>query len=572
MSAIDSLTSSASFSSPTIIPEEDTLAYWWTSEGGTALRLYDYETSEIETVSIDSESFSPAGWEPIIWLGDRFLIQSRPDLYFVDCDGTVEEFPLEDDYTNIVDVDSAARRYLYIYYPEGLGPHGELWQLRVYDAETDERTTLTEHPEQWGHAGFSPDGRWIAYRENPTETFGEDQLVVTDADGTHERTFHIEDATARTRLYGWHPDGQRLLFDDRSTGWYRTGLHDWQADTTTLFGSDSYNEFPLTILPNGERLVTVQFHDGVSTATVYSQDDEWSARRLDLPDGVIEKRTRQDIGAVLAPDCVLLEHETSTRPSRLFTYDLATDEVTPIVDTQTEALRDLDLVEATQVTYESTNGLGVNAVLHRASQSPSPAVVKVHGGPTKAVYRGFDPFAQFLVQEGYTVLQPNYRGSTDQDRAFEEAIQGDQAEGAVDDVAEGARWLAAQDWIDGERLAVFGHSAGAYNAAMQAIRYPDRWQVAISENGGLDRVEVLSDPNQYSLRRLIDDPDLETQESYLRERSPVHRAEDIDCPICLIHGENDPGVEMSRDLVEGLEDRGWTNGEEFRFEVLEDEE
>lgn len=106
---------------------------------------------------------------------------------------------------------------------------------------------------------------------------------------------------------------------------------------------------------------------------------------------------------------------------------------------------------------------------------------------------------------------------------------------------------------------------------MQSIRHPGLWQVVIPENGGLNHVEILSDPNQYALRRIIRDPEVETQEEYLRERSPVHRTEDVGCPVCIIHGENDFGVEMSRDFVARLEDCGWTEGEEFRFELLEDE-
>lgn len=566
----DPLTSLPSFGAPTILSNGDELVYWWTDDGETTLRVYDHEADETETVPINTDVVSPEGWEPIYWLGDRFLIQIRPNVYLLDREGNIEEFSLESHYTNIIDIDSSARRYLYVYYPEGVGPSDDPWTLRIYDQETDSTTVLTDHPEQWGHAGFSPDDEWIAYRENPTETFGEDQLVVADIDGDRERTFHIGDAASRTQLYGWHPNGRQLLLNDRSSGWYRVGLHNWQTDETTWFGSDRNNEFPLTILPAGERLITTRFRNGGSTAGVYTLHDERPRRELNLPEGVVDRRTRQAIGTALSSDHVLLKHETATRPPCLLSYNLATDEVTTIVDTRTAALEEADLVEAEYITYESTDGLAVNAVLHRAPRSPSPAVVKIHGGPTTAVYRGFDPFAQVLVSEGFTVLQPNYRGSTDQDRAFEEAIRGDSAEGAVDDVAEGARWLADKEWIDADGLAAFGHSAGADNAAMQSIRHPDLWQVVIPENGGLNKVKILGNPNQYALRRIIEDPEVETQEEYLSQRSPVHRTEDVGCPVCVIQGEND-AVEMSQEFIDGLKERGWTEGEEFRFEVIEGE-
>lgn len=569
MSSKYPLASVPSFSSVTLLSEKSKLAYWWSENDETSLKIYDYEEGTRETVGIDGETLSPEGWEPIFWLGDQFLVQTRPDLYLLDLNGAVEELQVEDEYANIVDIDSAAERLLYVYYPEGLGPSDEPWTLRLYDRGDDNTTVLTEHPEQWGHAGFSPDGERIAYRENPTESFGEGQIVVADGDGEEERTITVGEETARTQLYGWHPDGRRLLLDDRSDRWYRVGLHDLGADEATWFGTGQYNEFPLTILPDGDRLVNARFQDGKSTAVVYSIDER-DGRELDLARGVVRKRMRQPIGESLASGHVLLKHETPTRPPRLLNYDLAADEASTLIDTQTNELAARRLVDAEHVTYESDDGVAVNAVLHRAPESPSPAVVKIHGGPTTAVQCGFDPDAQFLASEGYTVFQPNYRGSTDQDRAFEEAIKGEMGEGAVDDVAAGARWLAQKDWIDEGNLAAFGHSAGAYLAAMQAIRHPDLWQVVIPENGGLDRVAILSDPNQYALRHIIEDPEVETEEQYLRRRSPVHRTEDVGCPVCIIQGERD-AVEMSEDFVEGLKERGWTEGEEFRFEVLEDE-
>ena len=571
MAGVDGLDSLPSFGSLTLIAEEDRLAYWWSDGGATTLRLYDHHADSTERVELESDAFSPSGWEPIHWLGDRFLIQSRPGLFFVDLDGAVEEFHLEEDYTLVVDVDADARRIVYLYYPEGVGPTEEPWTLRLHDREKGETTVLTEQPEQFGHAGFSFDGHHVAYRENPTQTFGAGRIVVNDVDGNRTRTLHVADELARTLVYDWHPDGRRLLVADRSTGWYRPGLYDIETDATRWFGTGQDNEFPLTIMPDGDRLVTVRFRDGTSAARVYPIADPSAGRNLELPRGLIARRVRQPVGKALSAGHVLLKHETSTRPPRLLLYDLRTDEHVTIIDTHTDAVAAMDLVDAEHVAYESTDGLHVHAVLHRPPESPSPAIVKIHGGPTSAVRCGFDADAQALVSHGYTVLQPNYRGSTDQDRGFEAAIRGEEGDGAVDDMAAGARWLAGQEWIDEDRLVAFGHSAGAYNAAMQSIRHPDVWRLVIPENGYLDYVAAFRNPNPYALRRLIDDPDTETEEAYLRERSPVHRADDVDCPICIIHGGRDRGLAMADRFVDGLEERGWTEGEEFRYEVLEHE-
>ncbi|MFB6256739.1 MAG: hypothetical protein ABEH58_08475 [Haloplanus sp.] len=211
-SDIGALTSSPSIGSLRILPERGEIAYWWTTDDDTRLRLHDYETKRVETVDIEDGKYSPAGWQQIHWLDDRFLVQGRPNVYFLDLDGTVTELKLEDSYTRVTDIDSTARRFLYVYYPDGVGPSEEQWTLRIFDRSTDSTTVLTEHPEQSGQAGFDPSDQWIAYRENPTETFGGDRIVVADAEGNTEKTFHIGDADTRTQLRGWHPGPGCICF------------------------------------------------------------------------------------------------------------------------------------------------------------------------------------------------------------------------------------------------------------------------------------------------------------------------------------------------------------------------
>lgn len=569
----DALTDRPSFGSPALDPESGRLAYWWndgsrsrSGSGGPTLRLHDLDAGEIEDVTIEDDEFALDGGSFLHWLGDRFLVQGRPEVYEVDLGGTVEEVPIGEQHTAVHDVD-ASGRILYTHYTPR--ESDEPWTLRIHDPDAGSTTILTEHPEQLHHAGFSPDGRRVAYRENPTETFGGDRIVVADADGSVVKTSHVGDAGSRSRLYGWHPDGERFLLDDRSTGWYRVGLHDWRADETTWYGTGEYNEFPVAIMPDDERVVTRRFRDGCSVALVYDSPDA-EPRELDLPEGLVSGGTRGGIENAPGPDRLLLQHQTPTRPPRLLEYDLETDETRTIADTAAADLDRLDLADAAHVTYESTDGLDVNAILYRAHEEPSPAVVYVHGGPDTAEYRGFDPLSQYLVSEGYAVLKPNYRGSTDRGRSFQRALRGEFGDGDVDDVATGARWLAEKSYIDPDRMAVFGHSYGAYVAAMAAVRYPELWQVVIPENGagGLDAVEGFGDPNQYTLRHLIEDPERETAEEFLRERSPLHRIDDVGCPVCLVYGEHDPGVETGRAFVEGLKARGWTEGEEFRFEVV----
>ncbi|WP_415382556.1 alpha/beta fold hydrolase [Halosimplex sp. TS25] len=564
--SIETLTARPGLSRSTLVPERGALAQWYSEPGGEKrLRLYEYDTGETEQVPVESDALDPPDVVRTFWTGSEFLLQSRPEVYRLPIGGDPEPLELQAEYTLVNDIDGDSRRLLYVHYAEP-------WTLRLRDRETDTDWALSEHPEQEGFAGFSPDDEWVAYRENPSESLGEGRQVVATTDGKVEAAFHVGDPESRTRQRGWHPDGRRILLDDRSTGWYRTGLHDWRTDETTWFGTGERDELPAALSPDGETLVTIRRADGRCSAVRYPVDAPDEGQVLDLPGGEFDTRSATAVDLPNAGNEVLLRIGTATRPQRLFAYDLDAGEARVLEDTTTEALEAAPLVEPEYVTYESTDGFDIDAVLYRTeSDRPGPAVVYVHGGPTTAERCDYDPFAQFLVGLGYSVLKPNYRGSTNRDRAFEAAIRGDSGYGDVDDVAEGGRWLADRSWVDGDRLAVVGHSYGAYNAAMQAIRYPDLWSAAVVENGTLDRVEVLGDPNQYALRRVIDDPAEETTEAYLREISPVHRTDDVGTFVCVVHGAEGPGLEMAERFVEGFRERGWSKGEEFRFEVIEGE-
>lgn len=558
MNTIEVLTSHPTIDNVTALPEEGLVAYWWSEDGEPMLRLHDPSSNAIETVPV--EKFDPDTYKPLLWTGDAFLASTRPETYLMDRDGSATEILPEDEYTLPHDVSPDGRYILYTHYREFAG---DVWLLRLYDRRHETSQVLSENPEQWWHAGFSPDGQWLAYRENPANDFGHGRQVIATIGGEIKQAFTVADPESPTRQHSWHPDSERLFVDDRSTGIRRVGLCNWRTQETAWFGPGEYNEQPRVVTSDGTRIVVTRDRDGVDILLTYTIDGG-SERKLELPEGTVGAAVRHQ------NDALVLTHEESTNPGRLFQYDLETDTTNVLLDTQTDALEDLGLVEAEHVAYESTDGLTVNAILYRADMTPSPAVVKVHGGPDTAQRRGFNPFAQFLAAEGYTVIEPNYRGSTDQDRDFEEALRGASGEKDVNDVAAACSWLADKEWIDDDRIVVYGYSYGAFLAAMATIRYPDLWEVAIAENGGFDRVEILSDPNPYAQRRILDDPK-EIDEAYLRERSPVHRTGDIGCPIAIIQGSEDPGIKMAERFVEGLESRGWTKNEEFWFEVFERE-
>ena len=111
-----------------------------------------------------------------------------------------------------------------------------------------------------------------------------------------------------------------------------------------------------------------------------------------------------------------------------------------------------------------------------------PLVVMVYGGPSaQGVYNQFETnsWAQYLAQQGYVIANVNNRGSGGYGRDFEKVVYENLGKWEAHDFAETAKYLASYDWIDGDRMAIRGHSYGGYMAALTMVLQPDVFKASI---------------------------------------------------------------------------------------------
>jgi len=249
-----------------------------------------------------------------------------------------------------------------------------------------------------------------------------------------------------------------------------------------------------------------------------------------------------------------------------------------VIEAEYGSIDPATFVDAEEVSYESSDGTEIEALLYRPEgrgREAVPAVVKVHGGPHARAVKRFDHRTQLLVNRGYAVLEPNYRGSLGRGREFKNAIHGDWGGMEQEDVLEGGRWLKDQEWVDEDRVAVLGGSYGGYSTYMQLVENPDSWATGAAWVGITDLHELFENSMPHfktTLREQMGDP--ERNHDLWRERSPIEHVEAIEAPILMVHGVNDPRcpVEQARRFRDALvERRGWTEGEDFAYEELDEE-
>ncbi len=168
-----------------------------------------------------------------------------------------------------------------------------------------------------------------------------------------------------------------------------------------------------------------------------------------------------------------------------------------------------------------------------------PLLVMSHGGPTAATNPALRLSVQYWTSRGIAVLDVNYGGSTGYGRAYRERLSGRWGIVDVDDCVNGAKYLAEQGLVDGDRLAITGGSAGGYTT-LCALTFRDVFKAGASHYGVSDLEALEVDTHKFESRythKLVA-PYPERADLY-RERSPIHHTNRLSAPVIFFQGLED---------------------------------
>jgi dipeptidyl aminopeptidase/acylaminoacyl peptidase len=198
-----------------------------------------------------------------------------------------------------------------------------------------------------------------------------------------------------------------------------------------------------------------------------------------------------------------------------------------------------------RVVFSSQDGLDIEGFLFRPAEisAPVPAVVYPHGGPTSMYGDEWDGHAQYFVDKGYAWFAINFRGSTTYGRTFERANHNNWGVGDTEDCLAAGRYLASLDWVDGDRIAIFGASYGSYMALTSLVHPDNPFACGVSKYGDCNILTSWAQgdrPGRDDLERMMDHP--AKNRSGYHAASPIHRLENLERPILIAHGERDARV------------------------------
>lgn len=235
-------------------------------------------------------------------------------------------------------------------------------------------------------------------------------------------------------------------------------------------------------------------------------------------------------------------------------------------------LTDEDLVAPDVVTYNSFDGMEIEALLFRAQSHVANGytVFWPHGGPQASERKQFRSMFQYILAKGYNIFCPNFRGSTGYGSSFVKLVEQDWGEGPRKDCLAGMDWLFEQGISSREKLFVMGGSYGGYMTLLLAGRNPEYFKAAIDIVGVSNLFTFYNSvPEHWKpiMERWIGDPERD-KERFIKD-SPITYLDDMVNPMLIIQGANDPRVvkEESDQIVEALR----AKGRDVEYLVFDDE-
>jgi dipeptidyl aminopeptidase/acylaminoacyl peptidase len=172
-----------------------------------------------------------------------------------------------------------------------------------------------------------------------------------------------------------------------------------------------------------------------------------------------------------------------------------------------------------------------------AGSSKVPLIVDVHGGPFGTWENRHDPFADFLVGQGWAVLRPNPRGSSNYGVKFAAANKNDLGGGDYQDVMAGVDAVLAKYPLDPARMALIGYSYGGEMAGFVEGK-TDRFKAIVSGAPVIDQFsEYGTEGGSWYDRWYFGKPWEHIEDAW--RQSPLAGAAKAKTPFLLIQGESD---------------------------------
>lgn len=483
--------------------------------------------------------------------GSKFSPQYSPDgkyiAYALDIDGSESYHiilydPNTDSHTDLTPNSAYAHQPNFAFAPDGktlaiLSDEQGQFALYLLSIQTGEKRLLLDVQRPIWDVKWSPNGKWIAVEVEMEASDRGIFLVEVESDALRlpngGKWHQLQGLNAQQPA--WSPDSMFLAFSAESGEWFDIGLYEVASGNVEWLTQSTGDDTSPSWSIDGERISWVHAEGGANSLMVWKRSVP--VKRYQLSAGIHHQPR------FTSKDEILFLFESPKQPPDL--WKLSADGMfEQLTDSLPDELQDAEFVPPEEIVYDN-HGVRVPALLYRGTLDC--AVIEIHGGPNWHAQFLWNPFVTHMASRGWTVLLPNYRGSTGYGRTWQIASRYDM--GGVDtrDCAAGVQYLLQEGLA--KKFAVTGRSHGGYLTMTCLTQFPELWcggsAIVPFINWFKSHDDSREDLQHWNIENMGD-----PKENYERwyNASPYFFLDRIEAPVQLICGGNDPRCPASDSL------------------------
>ncbi len=255
-----------------------------------------------------------------------------------------------------------------------------------------------------------------------------------------------------------------------------------------------------------------------------------------------------------------------------FLYDRVAKNATLLFSARPE-LENYQLSSMQPIEYTARDGMAIYGYLTvpgGVKAERLPMILLVHGGPWHRDVWGYNPWAQWLSNRGYAVLQPNFRGSTGYGKRYINAGDRQWAGTMHTDLLDAKDWAVQRGIADPNKVCIMGGSYGGYATLAGLAFSPKAFSCGVDIVGPSNLNTLLATiPPYWSTMVAALHKRMGDNEEFLNSQSPLFKAQQMKAPLLIGQGANDPRVKQaeSDQIASAIR----ANGQPVEYYVFPDE-
>jgi dipeptidyl aminopeptidase/acylaminoacyl peptidase len=421
------------------------------------------------------------------------------------------------------------------------------------DIETFESTCIFTNNEGYEYGAISPDKRYITLAKIRNTNDSDIYLYDRELDRLNHLTAHTGEINHHPQTFSRDSEYLYFLTDENHEFLYLKKVHLPSLKTEEV-AKENWDIMSASFSSNDQYLVYSINCDAKTEIKIINQATNEQLEIPLLPEGQMTNLKISNSGKLMT---FLLN--SSNSPANLYSYEVGSKTLKKLTDTLNPEIDPLDLVKAEVIRYPSFDDLMIPAIYYKPvvkAGEKVPALVYVHGGPGGQSRTDYNPLFQYLVNQGYAILAVNNRGSSGYGKSFFSAADLKHGEVDLEDCIQGKNFLQEQGDI--EEIGIIGGSYGGYMVLAALAFRPEEFKVGVDIFGVSNWERTLkSIPSWWegfreALYKKLGNP--YTQTEYIRSISPLFHTDQINKPLIVLQGANDPRVLQveSDEIVEAL--------------------